>query len=138
MWMAYTAILVPQTRDSILPKLQGSAEAIGRQCDGDGSENLCGLRWYQDTFDGIRGLEVQMAALGGITSNLMLMTGTTTLTIDTNPNAEEHHLETSSDEDVGPDALPIIKIGDRVGAWILTGGWSLGIAAAAWWLIKQD
>ncbi|KAL3482626.1 glycosyl hydrolase family 76-domain-containing protein [Aspergillus germanicus] len=138
MWMAYTAILVPQTRESILPKLQGSAEAIGRQCDGDGSENLCGLRWYQDTFDGIRGLEVQMAALGGITSNLMLMTGTTTLTIDTNPNAEEHHLETSSDEDVGPDALPVIKIGDRVGAWILTGGWSLGIAAAAWWLIKQD
>ncbi|KAL4861488.1 hypothetical protein BDV12DRAFT_203961 [Aspergillus spectabilis] len=138
MWMAYTAILVPQTRGSITAKLQGSAEAIGRQCDGKGSENLCGLRWYQDTWDGIMGLEVQMAALGGITSNLMLMSGQTTLTIETNPTAEEHHLETSSDEDLGPDALPIITTGDRVGAWILTGSWSLGIAAAAWWLIKQD
>jgi mannan endo-1,6-alpha-mannosidase len=138
MWMAYTAILVPQTRGSITAKLQGSAEAIGRQCDGKGSENLCGLRWYQDTWDGIMGLEVQMAALGGITSNLMLMSGQTTLTIETNPNAGEHHLETSSDEDLRPDALLIITTGDRVGAWILIGGWSLGIAAAAWWLIKQD
>ncbi|CEL11698.1 hypothetical protein ASPCAL14797 [Aspergillus calidoustus] len=108
MWMAYTAML-------------GSAEAIGRRCDGKGRKNLCGLRWYQDTWDGIMGLEVQMAALGGITSNLMLMSGEATLTIETNRNAEEHHLETSSDEDLRPGALPIITTGDRVGAWILLG-----------------
>ncbi|KAL2808343.1 glycosyl hydrolase family 76-domain-containing protein [Aspergillus granulosus] len=140
MWMAYTAILVPQTRETIAVKLQGSAEAIGRQCDGEGDttngSNLCGSRWYQDTWDGIKGLEVQMAALGGITSNLMLVTGATALTIETNPNAQEHYLDVSRDDDP-PDALPAITTADRVGSWMLTAVWGLGIAAAAWWLIKQ-
>ncbi|KAL2852108.1 glycosyl hydrolase family 76-domain-containing protein [Aspergillus pseudoustus] len=140
MWMAYTAILVPQTRETIVPKLQGSATAIGKMCDGSSTlvpeTNLCGNRWYQDSFDGIQGLEVQMAALGGITANLMLLTGTTALTIDNNPNAQEHYTDTSDDE-ATPGALPGITTADRVGSWMLTAIWGLGIAAASWWLIKQ-
>ncbi|KAL5042893.1 hypothetical protein BDW71DRAFT_200203 [Aspergillus fruticulosus] len=134
-WMALTATLVPQTRETIVPKLQGSAAAIGRQCDGE-DENLCGSRWYQDTWDGIKGLEVQMAALGGITSNLMLTTGASTKTIDTNPNAREQQLETH--DDGTPGALRAISTGDRVGSWILTVVWGLGIIAAAWWLVRQN
>ncbi|KAL4818059.1 glycosyl hydrolase family 76-domain-containing protein [Aspergillus spinulosporus] len=135
MWMALTANLVPQTRTTIVPKLQGSAVAIGRQCDGE-DENLCGNRWYQDTWDGIKGLEVQMAALGGITSNLMLMTEATAKTIETNPDAKEQHLDTHNSDD--PATLRAISTGDRVGSWILTAVWSLGILSAAWWLVRQD
>ncbi|KAL2828316.1 glycosyl hydrolase family 76-domain-containing protein [Aspergillus pseudoustus] len=134
MWMAMTASMAPTTYDLVLPKMQGSAEAIGRQCDGE-TENLCGSRWYQETWDGIRGLEVQMAALGGITANLMLMSRATAQTIDTNPNAKEQFLDTYSDDT--PDSLPTISTGDRVGSWILTVLWGLGIVGAAWWLIKQ-
>ncbi|KAL2795420.1 glycosyl hydrolase family 76-domain-containing protein [Aspergillus keveii] len=134
MWMAMAAQMAPVTYDTVLPKLQGSAQAIGRQCDGE-TENLCGSRWYQETWDGIKGLEVQMAALGGITSNLMMMSNAHTQTIDTNPNAKEQFLDTYSDDT--PDALPQISTGDRVGSWILTALWGLGIMAAAWWLIKQ-
>ncbi|KAL4869198.1 hypothetical protein BDV12DRAFT_168450 [Aspergillus spectabilis] len=134
-WMAMAAQLAPDTRDTITPKLQGSAVAIGKQCDGE-TENLCGSRWYQDTWDGIKGLEVQMAALGGIVSNLMLMTTARAQTIDTNPNAREQFLDTYSDDT--PDALPHISTGDRVGSWILTVLWGAGIVAAAWWLIKQQ
>ncbi|KAL5000195.1 glycosyl hydrolase family 76-domain-containing protein [Aspergillus recurvatus] len=134
-WLAFTATLVPQTRETIVPKLQGSAAAIGRQCDGEG-ESLCGSRWYQDTWDGIKGLEVQMAALGGITSNLMLTTGASAKTIETNPNAREQHLDTHDDNT--PDALRAISTGDRVGSWILTALCGLGMIAAAWWLVKQN
>ncbi|KAI9374807.1 glycosyl hydrolase family 76-domain-containing protein [Aspergillus egyptiacus] len=134
MWMAMTAIMAPETYDTILPKMQGSAVAIGKQCDGE-TENLCGSRWYQETWDGIRGLEVQMAALGGITANLMMMRNAKPQTIETNPNAKEQFLDTYSDET--PDALPKITTGDRVGSWILTVLWACGIMAAAWWLIKQ-
>ncbi|KAL4884484.1 glycosyl hydrolase family 76-domain-containing protein [Aspergillus karnatakaensis] len=135
MWMAMAAQLAPDTRERITPKLQGSAVAIGKQCDGE-TENLCGSRWYQETWDGIQGLEVQMAALGGIVSNLMLMTSARAQTIDTNPNAKEQFLDTYSDDT--PDSLPHISTGDRVGSWILTVLWGGGIVAAAWWLIKQQ
>ncbi|KAL2815860.1 glycosyl hydrolase family 76-domain-containing protein [Aspergillus cavernicola] len=134
MWLAMTASMVAETRDAILPKLQGSAVAIGKQCDGE-TENLCGSRWYQDTWDGIKGLEVQMCALGGITSNLMMLSSTSAKTIRTNPNGREQFLDTYSDDT--PDALPAISTGDRVGSWILTILWGAGIVAAAWWLIKQ-
>ena len=66
MWMAMTAILVPSTAEKITPLLMGNSEHLSKQCSGE-SDNLCGVRWYQDTWDGIQGLEVQMAALGGIT-----------------------------------------------------------------------
>lgn len=77
-----------------------------------------------------------MAALGGITSNLMLMTEATAKTIDTNPDAKEQHLETHDSDD--PATLRAITTGDRVGSWILTAAWSLGMLSAAWWLVRQD
>ncbi|KAL4959054.1 glycoside hydrolase family 76 protein [Aspergillus stella-maris] len=134
MWMAMAGILVPDTFDTILPKLQGSASAIGRQCDG-GTENLCGSRWYQDNWDGIEGLEVQQAALGGITGTLMMLVGSSAQTINNNPNAKEQYLDYNDDQ---PDSLPKISTGDRVGSWILTVLWGGGIVAAGWWLIKQQ
>ncbi|KAL3435580.1 glycosyl hydrolase family 76-domain-containing protein [Aspergillus tetrazonus] len=138
MWLAMAAIMVPELREKITPKLQGSALAIGRSCDGssEGKSNLCGSRWYQDTWDGIQGLEVQQAALGGITANLMLLTDVAAKTIDTNPGAKEQFLDTYNDDT--PDALPHITTGDRVGSWILTVLWGSGIVAAGWWLVKQQ
>ncbi|KAL4785300.1 glycosyl hydrolase family 76-domain-containing protein [Aspergillus varians] len=134
MWMAMVANLAPTTRETILPKLQGSAVAIGKQCSGE-SENLCGARWYQNTWDGIQGLEVQQAALGGITANLMLLSDARAQTIDSNPDAKEEFLDTNDD---GSDPLRNISTGDRVGSWILTVLWGSGIVAAGWWLIKQQ
>ncbi|KAL3476735.1 glycosyl hydrolase family 76-domain-containing protein [Aspergillus californicus] len=137
MWLAMTASMATTTADLILPKLQGSAVAIGKACDGsaDDFNNLCGNRWYQDTWDGIKGLEVQMCALGGITSNLMMLSTTSAKTIENNPSGREQFLDTYSDDT--PDALSHISTGDRVGSWILTVLWGAGIVAAAWWLIKQ-
>lgn len=141
MWLAFTALLVPSTHDIILPKLQGSAAAISKQCSGtgDGLENLCGVRWHQDTWDGSMGLEVQMSALGGVTGALMMLGDGSSgpQTIDENPDAAEHHIDTSEDEK-DPTAKEKIETGDRAGAWILTvllAGLMLG---AVGWLVKAQ
>ncbi|PLN84880.1 putative glycosyl hydrolase [Aspergillus taichungensis] len=134
MWLAFTAILVPKTADQIIPKLQGTVVAVGKQCSGK-SENLCGSRWYQPNWDGIEGLEVQMAALGAVTSNLMAMESQSPNTIDTNPDAEEHQIDSGKDED--PNKLDPINTGDRAGAWILTIIMVIAIGGAVGWLIKS-
>lgn len=135
-WMAMAANLVPELRTEVEAKLQSSAVAIGTSCVGesDGMSDLCGSRWWGAKWDGIKGLEVQQAALGGITANLMLLSSAETKTIETNPDAEEKYLDTS-DDDI--EELKPISTGDRVGSWILTVLWGTGIVAAGWWLIKQ-
>ena len=134
MWLAFTAILVPKTAEQIIPRLQGTVVAVGKQCSGK-SENLCGSRWYQPNWDGIEGLEVQMAALGAVTSNLMVMESQSPNTIDTNPDAKEHQIDSGDDED--PNKLDPINTGDRAGAWILTIIMVIAIGGAVGWLIKS-
>ncbi|KAE8154517.1 glycosyl hydrolase family 76-domain-containing protein [Aspergillus avenaceus] len=137
MWLAFTAILVPSTRDQILPKLQGSVEAISTMCNGqsDGMSNLCGLTWGAGKFDGVKGLEAQMSALGGITANLMLSATQTPKTIDTNPNADEGTVPSSGESD-DPSKPKPITTADRAGAWILMVIVSVAITGAVGWLVK--
>ncbi|GMG08189.1 unnamed protein product [Aspergillus oryzae] len=132
MWLAFTAILVPSTRELITPKLQGSAAAISKQCSG-GDQNLCGERWYSTEPVGPTGLEVQMAALGGITSNLMLFEAQSPKTIESNPNATETEIDHHSDEE--PNKPKPITTGDRAGAGIITVVVAIAVAGTVVWMI---
>ncbi|KAK6815580.1 hypothetical protein RU639_008893 [Aspergillus parasiticus] len=132
MWLAFTAILVPSTRERITPKLQGSAAAISKQCSG-GDQNLCGERWYSTEPVGPTGLEVQMAALGGITSNLMLFEVQSPKTIESNPNATETEIDHHSDEE--PNKPKPITTGDRAGAGIITVVVAIAVAGTVVWMI---
>ncbi|PIG79904.1 endo mannanase [Aspergillus arachidicola] len=121
MWLAFTAIL-----------LQGSAAAISKQCSG-GDQNLCGERWYSTEPVGPTGLEVQMAALGGITSNLMLFEAQSPKTIESNPNATETEIDHHSDEE--PNKPKPITTGDRAGAGIITVVVAIAVAGTVVWMI---
>ena len=61
--MVFTATLVPSTADRIVPKLQGSAEAAASQCSGGDEGTACGVKRYEDKWDGKNSLEIQMTAL---------------------------------------------------------------------------
>ncbi|EAW12434.1 glycoside hydrolase family 76 protein [Aspergillus clavatus NRRL 1] len=133
MWLAQTSILVPSTADRIYPVLQGSALAISKQCSAP--DNTCGMRWYQPTWDGYTpGLETQMAALAGVTSNLMFFKSAAPKTIESNPDGKEHQIATPGDE--RPDQLAPINTGDRAGAWILTVVIVVLVGGSVGWLIK--
>ncbi|KAB8273807.1 glycoside hydrolase [Aspergillus minisclerotigenes] len=119
-WMAYTATLVPSTAERIIPRLQGSAEAAARQCSGGEDGTACGVRWYEDKWDGKNGLETQMSSLSIFTANLMLQS-------DEQPVTSTTGGESKSDPDAGtggksrkPEEPRKIKTGDRAGAWIMT------------------
>lgn len=135
MWLAHTAILVPSTAARIYPILQGSVLAISKQCSKQ-PDKTCGVRWWQSSWDGFTpGLETQVAALGGITSNLMYYKSAAPQTIDTNPGGKERQIAAKEDE--APDALAPINAGDRAGAWILTVIIVIAVGGSLGWLIKS-
>lgn len=136
MWLAHTAILVPSTATRIYPVLQRSALAISKQCSKQ-PDNTCGIRWWQSTWDGFTpGLESQMAALGGITANLMYFKSTAPKTIDTNPDGKEHQITATHEDGTTLDTPPPVDAANRAGAWILTVIFVLIAGGLVWWLVK--
>jgi mannan endo-1,6-alpha-mannosidase len=149
-WMATTAQLVPYTEAEILPKLQASAVAAGKQCSGEGNTALCGIQWYNPTWDGTQGLEQQMAALNVFSSNLVAFqaggstSGSSSYTPPTKPapvtastggnSTSDPNAGSASGSNFAPPPRAITT-GDRAGAGIVTvifaGGW-LGMIA---WMV---
>lgn len=59
-WLAVTALLVPSTRDRIMPKLQASAVGAARQCTSGASGNMCSAQWWTDVPTGETGVGEQV------------------------------------------------------------------------------
>ncbi|KAE8331046.1 glycoside hydrolase [Aspergillus sergii] len=136
-WMAYTATLVPSTAERIIPRLKGSAEAAARQCSGGEDGTACGVRWYEDKWDGKNGLETQMSSLSIFTANLMLQS-------DEQPVTSTTGGESKSDPDAGtggksrkPDEPRNITTGDRAGSWIMTLVVGVAWTAIMVWLVWE-
>ncbi|KAF9882765.1 hypothetical protein FE257_005313 [Aspergillus nanangensis] len=73
--LAFTSQLVPHTADTILAKLESSAEAAAKQCSGGKDKTLCGRRWYQDKWDGTSSMEEDMSATNLFAANLVRFQG---------------------------------------------------------------
>ncbi|OCT52968.1 Mannan endo-1,6-alpha-mannosidase DCW1 [Cladophialophora carrionii] len=133
-WLAVTSLLVPQTADQIVPKLQASAQAAAGQCDGGSTGRQCGMQWYTTTWDGSTGVGQQMAALSviGSTLNKDILTpksSNTGATSQGDPNAGSQAPE-------NPAALrDNITTGDKAGAAILTLLAAAVVIGGAVWLV---
>ncbi|KAJ5131792.1 hypothetical protein N7448_005950 [Penicillium atrosanguineum] len=125
-WLAYVALLVPSTADTIWPKLQSSGTAAAASCTGH-NNNTCGVRWYQSKYDGWTGMEEQISVSQVFSANLLKygngvgpVTSKTGGDSKSNPNAGEGVTDSK------PTYKPITG-GDKAGASILTigfvGGW---------------
>ncbi|KAL5333026.1 glycoside hydrolase [Aspergillus crustosus] len=129
-WLTSVALVVPDTYDLIFPKLQASAVAAARSCSGAGN-NTCGIKWYEQEWDGSIGMEQQTIATNILSSALLSEKRNPPLTSKTGGNS-------TSNPNAGDksrwqiDELRAITTGDRVGAGLLTvlfvGLWG-GIAA---------
>lgn len=69
--LTFVSVVAPYTASEILPRLQGSAAGAAKQCSGGDSGTVCGVRWYQSTWDGWSGFEEEMSATSIFTSNLV-------------------------------------------------------------------
>lgn len=138
-WLATTTQLAPWTYDTIMPKLQASAQGAAKQCSGtvNGDTNACGQRWWQSTYDGNPGVGQQMSALAIIQANLIKEvaapvgadTGGTSVG---NPNAGGDKPNTA----VPSEDTDVITTGDKVGAGILTTLMVLSTLGGAYWMIS--
>lgn len=119
-WIAFTSVLVPSTYDSILPKLQGSAEAAAKACSGN-NNNTCGVRWYTGSWDGWSGLEEQMIATALFSSNLITTKKTSPVTSTTGGNSSSNPASGTNDHTGSQDiSTRAITTADKAGAGILT------------------
>jgi mannan endo-1,6-alpha-mannosidase len=69
-FMGATTQLAPFTYDTIMPRLEASAQAAAAQCTGGSNGTTCGRTWLTGTWDGNTGVGEQMSALEVIQSNL--------------------------------------------------------------------
>lgn len=69
-WLAFTALLVPDTAAQIKPKLASSAQAAAKSCTGN-NNNTCGITWYQNKWDGTTGMEQEISATNVFLANMI-------------------------------------------------------------------
>jgi mannan endo-1,6-alpha-mannosidase len=60
-WLATTAMLVPDTWDTIIPLLTITAEAAAGQCTGGSSGTMCSQKWWEETHTGETGVGEQVS-----------------------------------------------------------------------------
>ncbi|GMM35274.1 putative mannan endo-1,6-alpha-mannosidase [Saccharomycopsis crataegensis] len=74
-FLSQTAILVPDTYDTIRPLIEASAKGAMASCSGTdsstGRTNACGVKWTQGSYDGNTGLGQQLSAMEILTSLLV-------------------------------------------------------------------
>ncbi|KJZ75031.1 hypothetical protein HIM_05517 [Hirsutella minnesotensis 3608] len=125
-WLAATMKLAPYTAQTIMPVLQGTAQAAAASCTGSTgapefkgqSGTACGFSWLGKNFDGQVGVPQQMNALAAMIYPLAVnkpapFTQKTGGTSKGNPNAG-----TGKQKD--PTALRPITAADKAGAAFLT------------------
>ncbi|KAJ5172615.1 hypothetical protein N7492_005208 [Penicillium capsulatum] len=129
-WFAFTGLLVPETYDLVLPKLQSSARGAAKTCDGHGN-NSCGVRWWGNKWDGWSGMEEQISVSQLFSANLVKFVDkgkAGPVTHDTGGNSTSNmDAGKSSNKDSNPTSSPITS-GDKAGAGVLTAvfvaGWA--------------
>lgn len=135
-WLAFVARVAPTTRDRITKKLEGAARAAAKSCTGS-KHDECGMRWYENKFDGNGGMEQDMSALSMFTANLMLRMDNDPVTSKTGGNSKsDKNAGMVKHDDDDDDKLKPITAGDKAGAAIVTFvicGGSLGLAGWLFW-----
>lgn len=133
-WMAATVKVAPWTRDFVMPKLRGSAQAAAQQCSGGPDGKQCGLKWTQGPeWDGSTGATQQMAALEVIQSNLLdLVPGP--VTAATGGTSQGDPAAGSSSSRTPTRNYRQITTADRAGAGILTAITLAGVLGVGVWM----
>ena len=121
-WFAAITKWVPDTYEFVMPYLQASAVAAAKQCVGGANKRMCGLIWYNGSYDGTTGVGQQMAAME-VTLSLLIKDRPSPYTAHSGGTSKGNPGAGGSDFGrVQPKSeLRSMTAGDRAGAGILTG-----------------
>jgi hypothetical protein len=139
-WLGTSIQMAPFTYDLIMPKLSHSAIRAAQTCNGpsqhNGGDYQCGMRWYQDGYDGKYSVGSQMCALNIV--SVLNAAGAPA------PYAEHTGGTSKGDPGLGTNdgptsPLPVyhedITTADRAGAAIVTILIAALMIGGAWWMI---
>lgn len=127
--------MLPETKDRIVPKLMGSAEALAQSCTGMGN-NTCGVRWYSKKWDGWNGMEEDISAACGFSAPLLLDNGKQPVSWFTGGNSTSN--PAAGEEDDRVNGLKPITAGDKAGAGIVTAFFVSAWVGLVAWMILGD
>jgi mannan endo-1,6-alpha-mannosidase len=133
-WLSFTALLVPSTFDTILPKLQTSAKAAALSCTGH-DNSTCGVRWYKSEYDGWIGMEEEISATNIFVANMINFASTAPVTSTTGGNSTSNPTAGENDTSSGTETYSTISTGDRAGAGILTAIFVAGWVGLMGWTV---
>ncbi|KAJ5681603.1 Mannan endo-1-6-alpha-mannosidase DCW1 [Penicillium maclennaniae] len=133
-WLSFTALVAPFTFDTILPKLQTSAQAAAKSCTGH-NNNTCGVRWYQSNYDGWIGMEEQISATNIFVANLINFETSAPVTSTTGGNSTGNPTAGTNDTHSSTDNLPTITTADKAGAGILAVVFVIGWVGLMGWTV---
>ena len=135
-FMTLAVKMAPYTYDIIMPKIQVSAKAAAKRCNGGDDKMTCSLRWAVDEWKAeYTGLGEQMAALEVIQSNLIHAVGPP-VTAKTGGTSKGDPGAGMGDDTI-PDNVDLspITTGDKVGAGFLTAFILIGLLGGAYWMV---
>jgi mannan endo-1,6-alpha-mannosidase len=138
-WLAFIALIVPSTYDTILPHLQNSAQGAAESCTGAGNDT-CGIKWYTGDWDDEIGLEEQMSALNVFWSNLISMPNSSAyapVTSRTGGNSTSNPSAGTGDSSSSTGTTTTaVTTGQKAGAAILTIVVASGILGSVYFAVS--
>lgn len=118
-FLSLTAILVPDTYDTIMNRLKITAKAVASSCSGGTDQHTCGMNWsYADGWDGYYGLGEQMSSLE-VLQNLVVNKRHPPLTLDLGASSFGNEIFGNATYVPKAKLLNLDK-GDTAGASIIT------------------
>ncbi|KAH3660575.1 hypothetical protein OGAPHI_007161 [Ogataea philodendri] len=132
-FLGLTAVLVPETQDTVNKYLQDSAQGAAASCSGGYDGHTCGLNWNYNGWDGNYGLGEQMCALE-VMQNLLIYDRPAPYTATNGGSSTGDGAAGSQTTSLTDQPLSLDK-GDSAGAAIITVLIGVSIIALACWLL---
>ncbi|KAH0607654.1 uncharacterized protein H6S33_002688 [Morchella sextelata] len=139
-FLALTVKMAPYTAPLIIPKLRTSAMAAARHCSWGTDANSCGMKWYENDWDGMYGVGEQLSALEVIQNTLIHDVGIPVTENDGgtskgDPSAgSQGGPNRGREQQAGQKLLENIGRKDKILAWASTGIMILVTAVFGYWV----
>lgn len=118
-WLSDIALIIPELKEKILPKLQVSAKGAANSCTGN-NENLCGNHWYGG-YDEQNSMENAISGSQIMSAVMLKFLGDSSKPVSTATGGNGSSDPNSGTRKTsGPETLAPITTADKAGAGILT------------------
>lgn len=134
--LALTAMMVPETYDTIYSHLVTTAKGVAQSCVGGYDHHTCGQNWSYPGWDSYYGLGEQMSSLEVMQNVLMGQKMAPLRLTDGASSSGDALFGNNTETTTKPELLDLDK-GDEAGAAIITVVIGISVIVLAWFVTKK-